>query len=99
MENTPSQSSYRNGTFYAQTTQAGVEPGSTLGYSNINSNVSQYNQQSNQLFIAGQGFWSTSYLLDGVIDMSYFDQTATVNDTHRGNPAGGDRSQQRERPL
>jgi hypothetical protein len=79
MENTPSQSSYRNGTFYAQTTQAGVEPGSTLGYSNINSNVSQYNQQSNQLFIAGQGFWSTSYLLDGVIDMSYFDQTATVN--------------------
>jgi hypothetical protein len=80
MENTPSQSSYRNGTFYAQTTQAGVEPGSTLGYSNINSNVSQYNQQSNQLFIAGQGFWSTSYLLDGVIDMSYFDQTATVNE-------------------
>ena len=79
MENTPSQSSYRNGTFYAQTTQAGVEPGSTLGYSNINSNVSQYNQQSNQLFIAGQGFWSSSYLLDGVIDMSYFDQTATVN--------------------
>jgi len=79
MENTPSQSSYRNGTFYAQTTEAGVEPGSTLGYSNINSNVSQYNQQSNQLFIAGQGFWSTSYLLDGVIDMSYFDQTATVN--------------------
>ena len=79
MENTPSQSSYRNGTFYAQTTQAGVEPGSTLGYSNINSNVSQYNQQSNQLFIAGQGFWTTSYLLDGVVDMSYFDQTATVN--------------------
>jgi hypothetical protein len=74
MENTPSQSSYRNGTFYAQTTQAGVEPGSALGYSNIGSNVSQYNQQSNQLFIAGQGFWSTSYLLDGVIDMSYFDQ-------------------------
>ena len=73
------QSGYRNATFYAQTTQAGVEPGSTLGYSNINSNVSQYNQQSNQLFIAGQGFWSTSYLLDGVIDMSYFDQTATVN--------------------
>ncbi len=79
MENTPSQSSYRNGAFYAQTTQAGVEPGSTLGYSNINSNVSQYNQQSNQLFIAGQGFWSSSYLLDGVVDMSYFDQTATVN--------------------
>jgi hypothetical protein len=80
MENTPSQAGYRNGLFYAQTTQAGVEPGSTLGYSNINSNVSQYNQQSNQLFIAGQGFWSTSYLLDGVVDMSYFDQTATVNE-------------------
>jgi len=79
MASLPEQSGYRNATFYAQTTQAGVEPGSTLGYSNINSNVSQYNQQSNQLFIAGQGFWSTSYLLDGVIDMSYFDQTATVN--------------------
>jgi len=79
MSSMPEQSGYRNATFYAQTTQAGVEPGSTLGYSNINSNVSQYNQQSNQLFIAGQGFWSTSYLLDGVVDMSYFDQTATVN--------------------
>lgn len=79
MASMPEQSGYRNATFYAQTTQAGVEPGSTLGYSNINSNVSQYNQQSNQLFIAGQGFWSTSYLLDGVVDMSYFDQTATVN--------------------
>lgn len=71
MENTPSQSSYRNGAFYAQTTQAGVEPGSTLGYSNINSNVSQYNQQSNQSFIAGQGFWSTSYLLDGFAAVEY----------------------------
>lgn len=79
MENMPSNTGYRNGLFYAQTTQAGVEPGSQLGYNNIGSNVSQYNQQSNQLFIAGQGFWATSYLLDGVVDMSYFDQTATVN--------------------
>jgi hypothetical protein len=79
MENTPEYSGYRNATFYAQTTQAGVEPGSQLAENNIGSNVSQYNQQSNQLFIAGQGFWSTSYLLDGVVDMSYFDQTATVN--------------------
>jgi len=99
MENLPEQSGYRNATFYAQTTQAGVEPGSTLGYSNINSNVSQYNQQSNQLFIAGQGFWSSSYLLDGVIDMSYFDQTATVKHACGCNTAGRDHSQQRERPL
>jgi hypothetical protein len=55
-----------------------VQPGSQLGDNNIGSNVSQYNMQSNQLFIAGQGYWSSSYLLDGVVDMSYFDQTATV---------------------
>ncbi len=78
LENTPSESSYRNATFYAQTLQAGVQPGSQLGDNNIGSNVSQYNMQSNQLFIAGQGYWSSSYLLDGVVDMSYFDQTATV---------------------
>lgn len=78
LENTPEVSSYRNATFYAQTTEVGIQPGSQLGDNNIGSNVSQYNMQSNQLFIAGQGFWSTSYLLDGVVDMSYFDQTATV---------------------
>jgi hypothetical protein len=79
IEDTPEYTGYRNGTFYAQTTEVGVEPGSQLADNNIGSNVSQYNQQSNQLFIAGQGFWSTSYLLDGVVDMSYFDQTATVS--------------------
>jgi len=79
IEDMPEYPGYRNGTFYAQTTEVGVEPGSQLGDNNINSNVSQYNQQSNQLFIAGQGYWSTSYLLDGVVDMSYFDQTATIN--------------------
>jgi hypothetical protein len=78
LENTPSESSYRNATFYAQTLEAGIQPGSQLGDNNIGSNVSQYNMQSNQLFIAGQGYWSSSYLLDGVVDMSYFDQTATV---------------------
>jgi Carboxypeptidase regulatory-like domain len=78
VENMPSESGYRNATFYAQTLEAGVQPGSQLGDNNIGSNVSQYNAQSNQLFIAGQGFWTTSYLLDGVVDMSYFDQTATV---------------------
>jgi len=78
IEELPSSSNYRNATFYAQTTEVGVQPGSQLGDSNINSNVSQYNMQSNQLFIAGQGYWTTSYLLDGVVDMSYFDQTATV---------------------
>ena len=76
--NMPEQSGYRNATFYAQTLQVGVQAGSALGDNNIGSNVSQYNMQSNQLFIAGQGFWSSSYLLDGVVDMSYFDQTATV---------------------
>ena len=78
VEDLPEFSGYRNAAFYAQTTQVGVQPGSQLGDNNIGSNVSQYNMQSNQLFIAGQGFWSTSYLLDGVVDMSYFDQTATV---------------------
>ena len=78
LEELPESSGYRNAAFYAQTTQVGVQPGSQLGDNNIGSNVSQYNMQSNQLFIAGQGFWSTSYLLDGVVDMSYFDQTATV---------------------
>jgi Carboxypeptidase regulatory-like domain len=78
VENLPEFSGYRNATFYAQTTEVGVQPGSQLGDNNIGSNVSQYNMQSNQLFIAGQGYWSTSYLLDGVVDMSYFDQTATV---------------------
>ncbi|MGH9599434.1 MAG: TonB-dependent receptor domain-containing protein, partial [Terracidiphilus sp.] len=78
VEDLPEYSGYRNAAFYAQTTEVGVQPGSQLGDNNIGSNVSQYNMQSNQLFIAGQGYWSTSYLLDGVVDMSYFDQTATV---------------------
>ena len=78
VEDLPSYSGYRNAAFYAQTTEVGVQPGSQLGDNNIGSNVSQYNMQSNQLFIAGQGYWSSSYLLDGVVDMSYFDQTATV---------------------
>ena len=78
VEDLPEYSGYRNAAFYAQTTEVGVQPGSQLGDNNIGSNVSQYNMQSNQLFIAGQGYWSSSYLLDGVVDMSYFDQTATV---------------------
>ena len=79
LETMPELSSYRNATFYAQTTEVGVQPGSYQGANNLNSNVSQYNQQSNTVFIGGQGFWSSTYLLDGVVDMSYFDQTATVN--------------------
>jgi hypothetical protein len=79
LENMPELASYRNATFYAQTSEVGVMPGSMPGASNINSNVSQYNAQSNMLLIGGQGFWSSTYLLDGVVDMSYFDQTATVN--------------------
>jgi len=84
VEELPSNGSYRNATFYAQTTGVGVQPGSQLGDTNIGSNVSQYNLQSNQLFIGGQGFWSTTYLLDGVVDMSYFGQTATVETPPEG---------------
>lgn len=78
LENTPQSAGYRGDTFYAQTTEVGVQPGSTLGASNLNSNVSQYNAQSNTLLVGGAGFWSASYLEDGVVDMSYFDQQATV---------------------
>lgn len=78
LENMPANAGYRGDTFYAQTTEVGVQAGSALGDSNIGSNVSQYNAQSNTLLIGGAGFWTASYLEDGVIDMSYFDQQATV---------------------
>jgi Carboxypeptidase regulatory-like domain len=78
LEDSPSYAGYRGDTFYAQSTEVGVQPGSTLGDTNIGSNVSQYNAQSNTLLIGGAGYWSASYLEDGVVDMSYFDQQATV---------------------
>lgn len=86
LEDLPSYPGRNNAVFYSQSTQVGIQPGmgggggmGALGDSNnINSNVSQYGMSTNELFIAGQGFWSTSYLLDGVVDMSYFDQVATV---------------------
>jgi len=78
LEDSPANAGYRGDTFYAQSTEVGVQPGSQLGDSNIGSNVSQYNAQSNTLLIGGAGFWSASYLEDGVVDMSYFDQQATV---------------------
>jgi outer membrane receptor protein involved in Fe transport len=78
LENEPANSGYRGDTFYAQTTEVGVQAGSALGDTNIGSNVSQYNAQSNTLLIGGAGYWSASYLEDGVVDMSYFDQQATV---------------------
>jgi len=78
LENSPANAGYRGDTFYAQTTEVGVQAGSALGDSNIGSNVSQYNAQSNTLLIGGAGYWSASYLEDGVVDMSYFDQQATV---------------------
>jgi hypothetical protein len=78
LENSPANAGYRGDTFYAQSTEVGIQPGSQLGDSNIGSNVSQYNAQSNTLLIGGAGFWSASYLEDGVVDMSYFDQQATV---------------------
>jgi outer membrane receptor protein involved in Fe transport len=78
LEDSPSYAGYRGDTFYAQSTEVGIQPGSTLGDTNIGSNVSQYNAQSNTLLIGGAGYWSASYLEDGVVDMSYFDQQATV---------------------
>jgi outer membrane receptor protein involved in Fe transport len=78
LEDSPANAGYRGDTFYAQSTEVGVQPGSQLGDSNIGSNVSQYNAQSNTLLIGGAGYWSASYLEDGVVDMSYFDQQATV---------------------
>ena len=78
LEDSPANAGYRGDTFYAQTTEVGVQAGSALGDSNIGSNVSQYNAQSNTLLVGGAGFWSASYLEDGVVDMSYFDQQATV---------------------
>jgi len=78
LEDSPANAGYRGDTFYAQTMDVGVQAGSALGDTNIGSNVSQYNAQSNTLLIGGAGFWSASYLEDGVVDMSYFDQQATV---------------------
>lgn len=78
LEDSPAYAGYRGDTFYAQSTEVGVQPGSQQGDSNIGSNVSQYNAQSNTLLIGGAGYWSASYLEDGVVDMSYFDQQATV---------------------
>ncbi len=91
MENMPSRSrTIATGPSMRMTTQAGgrgrVQRWATQQY---RSNVSQLQPaEATQLFIAGQGFWTTSYLLDGVVDMSYFDQTATVNRTSRNDGAG-----------
>ncbi len=78
LENTPQYAGYRGATFYVQSTMVGVQPISQPGASGSGSNVTQYNEESNGLLIGGQGTWATSYLQDGVVDMDYFDQTATV---------------------
>ena len=80
IENEPASASYRGDLFYTQATMVGVMPGSAVagGAAEINSNVSQYNAQSNTLLVGGAGFWSATYLEDGVVDMSYFAQQATV---------------------
>ena len=78
LEDSPAYADYHGDTFYAQSTQVGVQPASQQGDSNIDYNVSQYNAQSNTLLIGGAGYWSASYLEDGVVDMSYFGQQATV---------------------
>ena len=78
LENLPEYAGYRGATFYAQTATVGVQPMEQQGASGMSSNVTQYNEQSNSLLIGGQGYWTTTYLQDGVVDMAYFDQTATV---------------------
>ena len=78
IENTPAFAGARGDLFYAQSTQVGVQTQAPLGATSVNNNVSQYNLQSNALLIGGAGYWSASYLEDGVVDMSYFGQQATV---------------------
>lgn len=78
LENIPQASYSRGETFAAQTTQVGVQAISNQGASGSNSNVTQFNEQSNGLLIGGQNVFSTIYLMDGVVDMNYFAQTATV---------------------
>lgn len=79
MENLPQYTDSRGETFALQTQMVGVQliekPGAQPSTGN---NVTNYNTWSNALYISGQGPWVTTYLQDGVVDMDYFDQTATV---------------------
>lgn len=78
LENSPQYTGSRGETFYIQSLMVGVQPISGQGANGSNSNVTQFNEQSNGLLIGGQNVFSTLYLQDGVTDMNYFAQTATV---------------------
>ena len=78
MENLPQYTGSRGETFGAQVTQVGVQPLELPGDQPYGSTLSGFNTWSNALFIGGQGNGTTTYLQDGVVDMNYFTQTATV---------------------
>lgn len=79
MENITQYTGSRNETFEVQALMVGVRLIENPGDQPTNgNNVTGYNTWSNALYIGGQGPWVTTYLQDGVVDMNYFDQTATV---------------------
>jgi hypothetical protein len=78
MEELPQYSGSRGETFASQTMMVGVQLLEPPGEQINGSNVTSYNTWSNALLIGGQGSYVTTYLQDGVVDMNYFNQTATV---------------------
>jgi|GEM_PF-1952807 len=84
LEDQPQEAYSRGETFYSQATNVGVQPVAQPGDSGANNNVTNYNEQSNAVLIGGQNVFSTIYLQDGVVDMNYFDQTATVQPPAEG---------------
>ncbi|MDR3723111.1 MAG: TonB-dependent receptor [Terracidiphilus sp.] len=78
MEELPQYSGSRGETFASQTMMVGVQLLEPPGEQINGSNVTSYNTWSNALLIGGQGSYVTTYLQDGVVDMDYFNQTATV---------------------
>jgi len=84
LENQPAESYGRGETFYSTATNVGVQPVAQPGDSGSNTNVTNYNEQSNAVLIGGQNVFTTVYLQDGVVDMNYFDQTSTVQPAIEG---------------
>jgi len=78
MEELPQYSGSRGETFASQTLMVGVQLLEPPGEQISGSNVTKYNTWSNALLIGGQGSYVTTYLQDGVVDMNYYNQTATL---------------------
>jgi hypothetical protein len=78
MEDLPQYSGSRGETFASQTMMVGVQLLEPPGEQLSGSNVTKYNTWSNALLIGGQGSYVTTYLQDGVVDMNYYNQTATL---------------------